>query len=55
MPSRDTYRVFIGNLPFSVRERDIEKFFQRYGRVRNVFIKNGKYGFCVSYTLHKHM
>ncbi len=48
MPSRDAARVFIGNLPHDVREKDIERFFDRYGRVRNIFIKNGKYGFCVS-------
>ncbi len=50
MPSRyeDPSRVFLGNLHPDVRERDIERFFDRYGRVRNIFIKNGKYGFCVS-------
>merc|ERR1712072_1483020 len=39
-------RVFLGNLPFDVRERDIERFFDKYGRVRNIFIKSGRYGFC---------
>lgn len=49
MPSRNEgSRVFLGNLPLDVRERDIEKFFDRYGRVRNIFIKNGRFGFCVS-------
>jgi RNA recognition motif-containing protein len=48
MPSREGSRVFLGNLPHDVRERDIEKFFDKYGRVRNIFIKNGRYGFCVS-------
>jgi RNA recognition motif-containing protein len=48
MPSREGNRVFIGNLPDSVRERDIEKFFDKYGKVFNIFIKNGRYGFCVS-------
>ena len=48
MPSREGARVFLGNLPTDIRERDIEKFFDRYGRVRNIFVKNGKYGFCVS-------
>uniref|UniRef100_A0A0K2V2F3 Serinearginine protein 55like [Acyrthosiphon pisum] n=1 Tax=Lepeophtheirus salmonis TaxID=72036 RepID=A0A0K2V2F3_LEPSM len=46
MPSREGCRVFLGNLPYSVRERDIERFFERYGRVYNIFIKSGKYGFC---------
>ena len=52
MPSRhddrDPARVFLGNLPHDTRERDIERFFDKYGRVYNIFIKNGKYGFCVS-------
>ena len=53
MPSRydDPARVFMGNLPHDTRERDIERFFDKYGRVRNIFIKNGKYGFCVSTNL----
>lgn len=45
---REGSRVFLGNLPHDVRERDIEKFFEKYGRVRNIFVKNGRYGFCVS-------
>ena len=49
MRDRDASRVFLGNLPHDVRERDIERFFDRFGRVRNIFIKNGKYGFCVSW------
>ena len=28
------------------------RFFDRYGRVRNIFIKDGKYGFCVSVVCH---
>ena len=55
MPSRsddrDPARVFLGNLPHDTRERDIERFFDKYGRVYNIFIKNGKYGFCVSTPL----
>jgi len=43
---RDPARVFLGNLPHDTRERDIERFFDKYGRVYNIFIKNGKYGFC---------
>ena len=41
MPSREGNRVFLGNLPFDVRERDIERFFDKYGRCRNIFIKSG--------------
>ena len=38
-------RVFLGNVASSVRERDIEKFFKSYGRLRDVVIKNG-FGFA---------
>ena len=37
-------RVYIGNLYHSTRERDIEKFFDGYGRICDIFLKNG-YGF----------
>lgn len=37
-------RVYIGNLPKDAGERDLERFFRGYGRVRDVLIKNG-YGF----------
>ena len=40
-------RVYVGHLPKGVSERDIEKFFRGYGRVREVSLKNG-YGFVVS-------
>lgn len=39
-------RVFLGNLPEDCRIEDIEDFFREHGRVRNVLIKQGKYGFC---------
>lgn len=45
MPRGET-RVFLGNLPPEVRVRDVEGFFDKYGRVRNVLIKHGKYGFA---------
>ena len=38
------HRVFVGNIPYSARDRDIEKFFKGYGRIRDVIIKQG-YGF----------
>lgn len=37
-------RVYVGRLPYSARERDIERFFKGYGRVKEVLLKNG-YGF----------
>nr|ACO10556.1 Serine-arginine protein 55 [Caligus rogercresseyi] len=42
MPSGS--RVYIGNLPENVRERDVEKFLKDHGRIREVVIKSG-YGF----------
>ena len=42
MPSGQ--RVYIGNIPSNARERDLEKFFKGYGRLREVVVKNG-YGF----------
>lgn len=40
-------RVYIGRLPYGVRERDIERFFRGFGRIREILLKNG-YGFVVS-------
>ncbi|XP_013786056.1 serine/arginine-rich splicing factor 4-like [Limulus polyphemus] len=37
-------RVYIGRLNYDCRERDLEKFFKGYGRIREVLIKNG-FGF----------
>ena len=37
-------RVYVGNIPSDARERDVERFFKGYGRIREVVIKNG-YGF----------
>lgn len=37
-------RVYVGGLPYGVRERDLERFFKGYGRTRDILIKNG-YGF----------
>jgi len=44
--SRGDTKVFLGNLPPECRVRDIEGFFESHGRVRNVLIKQGKYGFA---------
>jgi len=36
--------VFIGHLPYKAHESDVEKFFSRYGRIREILMKNG-FGF----------
>lgn len=35
--------MYVGHLPYSARERDIERFFRGFGRLREVNLKNG---FC---------
>ena len=40
------YKVYLGNIPDDTRDRDVEKLFKSYGKIRNVIIK-------VSWTLHK--
>lgn len=42
-------RIYIGRLNYEVRERDLEKFFKGYGRIREILIKNG-FGFVVSHS-----
>jgi len=37
--------VYLGNLSYDVRERDLEKFLKGYGRIRNISLKEG-YGFA---------
>lgn len=44
-------RVFVGGLTYRVRERDIEKFFRKYGRIKEVAMKNG-FAFVVSTQLY---
>ena len=39
-----TQRVHLGNLSDDARERDVERFFKGYGRIREISLKNG-YGF----------
>ncbi|CAJ0577175.1 unnamed protein product, partial [Mesorhabditis spiculigera] len=41
MSDRDC-RIYVGNLPADVRERDIEDVFGKYGRIRATDIKNGR-------------
>lgn len=45
-------RVYIGHLSYHARERDIERFFKGYGRIRDVMLKNG-YGFVVSFFFNE--
>lgn len=33
--------VYVSNLPFDVRERDLDDIFYKYGRIRNINIKKG--------------
>lgn len=44
--TRGDTRVFLGNLPLDCKVREIEEFLQSCGRVRNVLIKQRKYGFA---------
>lgn len=37
-------RVFLGRLPRDCKERDVEKFFRGFGRIREINLKNG-FGF----------
>ncbi|XP_015926229.1 serine-arginine protein 55 isoform X2 [Parasteatoda tepidariorum] len=37
-------RIYIGRLSYEVRERDLERFFKGYGKIREILIKNG-FGF----------
>lgn len=37
-------RIYVGGLPFGVREKDLERFFKGFGRTRDILLKNG-YGF----------
>ncbi|XP_039966013.1 serine-arginine protein 55-like [Bactrocera neohumeralis] len=37
-------RVYVGGLPYGVREKDLERFFKGFGRTRDILLKNG-YGF----------
>jgi len=34
-------RVYIGRLSNHARDRDVEKFFKGFGRIRDIMIKNG--------------
>lgn len=34
-------RVYVGHIPYEARERDIERFFKGYGRIREILLKRG--------------
>jgi len=38
-------RVYLGGLSYRARERDVEHFFRKYGRLREISLKNG-FAFC---------
>lgn len=40
-------RVYIGRLSPDARERDVERFFRGFGRIRDINLKNG-FGFVVT-------
>jgi len=44
-------RVYIGRLSNYARDRDVEKFFKGFGRIRDIMVKNG-YCFVVSIQLY---
>lgn len=41
-------RIYVGRIGYDVRERDIEKFFKGYGRIREILLKDG-FAFVVSF------
>ena len=43
-------RVFVGGLTYRVRERDLERFFRKYGRIKEIAMKNG-FAFVVSFCV----
>ena len=34
-------RVYVGGLSYRARERDVERHFRKFGRVREISLKNG--------------
>lgn len=45
-------RIFIGRLNPSAREKDVERFFKGYGRIRDIDLKRG-FGFVVRFAFRK--
>lgn len=46
MSSDHHCRVYLGRLPYDTREKDVERFLQGCGRIRDINLKNG-FGFVV--------
>ena len=40
-------RIYVGRLSYQVREKDVERFFRGFGRIKDINLKNG-FGFVVS-------
>uniref|UniRef100_A0A183C234 RRM domain-containing protein n=1 Tax=Globodera pallida TaxID=36090 RepID=A0A183C234_GLOPA len=34
-------RIYVGHIPYETREKDLERFFKGYGRIRDILIKRG--------------
>jgi arginine/serine-rich splicing factor 4/5/6 len=34
-------RVYVGHIPYEAQERDVERFFKGYGRIRDILLKRG--------------
>jgi RNA recognition motif-containing protein len=34
-------RVYVGHIPYEARERDVERFFKGYGKIRDILMKRG--------------
>lgn len=45
-------RIYIGRLSYNAREKDVERFFRGFGRIRDINLKNG-FGFVVSYNVEQ--
>jgi len=39
-------RIYIGRLSYNAREKDVERFFRGFGRIKDINLKNG-FGFVV--------
>merc|ERR1711966_505054 len=42
-------RIYVGNLPSDVRERELDDLFYKYGRIRDVSVKGGASGPCFAF------
>ena len=43
---RKMSRVYLGRLSYQAREKDVERFFRGFGRIKDINLKNG-FGFVV--------